>query len=67
MEQTLGCLSIIVIALLLMGIAAFPVMWLWNWLMPEIFGLTTIGFWQSLGLLILSSLLFKTPSRTTNN
>jgi hypothetical protein len=32
---------------------------LWNWLMPEIFGLTVITYWQSLGLLALSSILFR--------
>jgi hypothetical protein len=31
---------------------------LWNWLMPPIFGLTAITFWQALGLLALSWLLF---------
>jgi hypothetical protein len=31
---------------------------LWNWLMPEIFGLTTISYWQSLGLLVMSWILF---------
>ena len=35
------------------------VMLLWNWLMPEIFGLKAISYWQGWGLLILSSLLFK--------
>lgn len=35
------------------------VMLLWNWLMPEIFGLTTITYWQGWGLLVLSSILFK--------
>ncbi|KYG81502.1 hypothetical protein MB14_12990 [Roseivirga ehrenbergii] len=34
------------------------IMLLWNWLMPEIFGLTTISFWQALGLFILSRILF---------
>lgn len=34
------------------------VMLLWNWLMPVIFGLTTITFWQALGLLALSKILF---------
>lgn len=34
------------------------VMLLWNWLMPAIFGLGLINFWQSLGLLVLSRLLF---------
>jgi len=34
------------------------VMALWNWLMPAIFGLAVISFWQALGILILSKLLF---------
>ena len=34
-------------------------MLLWNALMPEIFGLTSITYWQSWGLLILSFILFK--------
>jgi hypothetical protein len=36
----------------------FLVMELWNWLMPAIFGLTTITFWQALGMLVLSWILF---------
>ncbi|WP_420573697.1 hypothetical protein [Kordia sp.] len=35
----------------------FVIMWLWNWLMPEIFGLTTINYWQAVGLFILFKLL----------
>lgn len=35
------------------------VMLLWNWLMPPIFGLTTITFWQAWGLVVLTHLLFK--------
>jgi len=34
------------------------VMHLWNWLLPGLFGLHTIGFWQALGLLLLSRILF---------
>lgn len=36
----------------------FVVMFLWNWLMPSIFGLRLIGFWQALGLVVLSKILF---------
>lgn len=36
----------------------FVVMWLWNWLMPDLFELTTITFWQAAGLLLLSKILF---------
>jgi hypothetical protein len=35
------------------------VMLLWNWLIPEIFGLKQISYWQGWGLLILSCILFK--------
>ena len=31
---------------------------LWNWLMPAIFGSRVIAFWQALGLLVLSRILF---------
>ena len=31
---------------------------LWNWLMPMIFGLPTITFWQGAGLFILAKILF---------
>ena len=40
----------------LLGVA---VMALWNWLMPAIFGLPTISYWQAVGLFILCHLLFK--------
>jgi hypothetical protein len=31
---------------------------LWNWLLPGLFGLATITFWQGLGLFVLGKLLF---------
>ena len=34
-------------------------MWLWNWLMPTIFKLPEIGFWQAVGLLLLAQIFFK--------
>jgi len=34
------------------------VMVLWNWLLPGIFGLGTIGYWQGFGLVLLAKLLF---------
>ncbi|WP_298533370.1 hypothetical protein [uncultured Algibacter sp.] len=35
----------------------FVIMWLWNWLMPEIFGLTSLNYWQAVGLFILLKIL----------
>jgi hypothetical protein len=34
------------------------VQYLWNWLLPAMFGWHTISFWQALGLLVLCRLLF---------
>jgi hypothetical protein len=36
----------------------FAIMWLWNALLPDIFGLTQISYWQAVGILILAKLLF---------
>jgi hypothetical protein len=45
-----------------LGLAlGYIVMWLWNALMPSIFGLPLIGYWQAVGLFILAHLLFKGP------
>jgi len=48
------------IAGLLAMIAAFSVaaMFLWNALMPEIFGLPVLSYWQALGMVILARILF---------
>lgn len=42
-------------------LGGFVVVWLWNWLMPVIFHLPIIGFWQALGLLALTTILFNRP------
>lgn len=34
------------------------VMWLWNALLPEILGVKAITFWQAMGILVLSKILF---------
>lgn len=51
-------LGIVVVAINCI-IVAVPVYYLWNWLMPELFRMPVITIWQSIGLVILCSLLFK--------
>lgn len=53
------CVKAFVFMLILAAVFGLAVMLLWNWLMPEIFGLTTITFWQAVGLLALSWILFR--------
>jgi hypothetical protein len=51
-------MKFVMFAVLAGGVFGFVVMLLWNWLMPALFGLHSIGFWRALGLLILSKILF---------
>jgi hypothetical protein len=39
-------------------VGGFVVSGLWNWLLPELFGWPQISFWQGIGLLALSRILF---------
>ena len=63
-ESAKGALKVLkVIGFVILGIAAaflfgLAIMLLWNWLMPMIFGLTTLTYWQAVGVLVLASLLF---------
>jgi hypothetical protein len=54
-EMTFGIALILIIVIAGFGQA---VLQLWNWLMPTIFGLPVISFWQAVGLLGLSWILF---------
>jgi hypothetical protein len=53
---------LIAFVLPLMVIVFFGIGWavygLWNWLMPSIFGLHAITYWQAFGLMLLSWILF---------
>jgi len=64
-----GTKLILIIAgiLLLALLMAYPTVWLWNALMPKIFGLIEINFWQALGVNILSGILFRTNSNYSSN
>ena len=50
--------AFLVIAPLCIALFGYVTMELWNHLIPAIFHLATISFWQALGLVILSKILF---------
>ncbi len=63
MEKLKNVRARFIVGAILLGTAAFigftfVLMWLWNWLMPDIFSLGEITFWQAAGLLLLSKILF---------
>jgi len=70
--QQPGCMAIAIqwlITLITVAIIdllfSLPLMWLWNWLMPMLFGLKTITWIQALGVMLLSSMLFNRATVST--
>lgn len=45
----------------------FPIMWLWNYLMPMVFGLPKLTYWQTYGLYVLINMLVPKHSSTSSH
>jgi hypothetical protein len=58
MKRVLKGLKFLLVAALILAVVSFVVMRLWNWLTPALFGWHLITFWQALGILVLSKILF---------
>lgn len=56
----------VLIVLLVVALCVVPLWFLWNWIMPDIFGLKEITLIQSAGLILLCSILFK-PTYSTKS
>jgi len=39
-------------------LVGYIIMRLWNWLMPELFGLPMVSYWQAVGILLLAKIIF---------
>ena len=68
-EKILAASIYALIAILVTGaisfIAAIPVYLLWNWVMPEVFGLPVITYWQAWGIAVLADTLFHPSAKAT--
>jgi hypothetical protein len=56
-EQVLMLVGLIILAAILFTL---PLQILWNWLMPTIFNLPMVTFWEAFGLNLLAGILFRT-------
>ncbi len=57
-HRLLRVLKFALFATVALAVMSFLVMSLWNVLLPSIFAVRAISFWQALGLLVLSKILF---------
>lgn len=68
MGKNIGFIALIVsiiVALVIGFIYAGILMWLWNIIIPTIFSLPMISYWQAFGIYIISNILFKSSSFKT--
>ena len=65
MNKIFAVLGAAILVIVFVGLLmSLPVMLLWDWLMPELFGLKEITWLQAWGILVLCGLLFKTHVST---
>jgi chromate transport protein ChrA len=50
-------LKMATLALVAGAVLSLVIMGLWNWLMPALFAVHRVSFWQALGLLLLAKIL----------
>jgi hypothetical protein len=55
-EAVMYVIGLVILLVMLLGM---PLQLLWNWLMPSIFDLKYISFWQAVGLNLLATILFR--------
>ena len=59
MEKAIRVIIVALFIFLLGFLIAFFTAWLWNALVPSIFGLREINAWEAWGLMVLSSVFFR--------
>lgn len=65
METFIKVLSGIVLVVIIGLVLSLPVMWLWNAVMPDVFGLIRIDFWQAVYLNLLGGFLFSSSNSSS--
>lgn len=55
-----GIVVIFLVSLIMGLLFAWPVMWCWNYVMPEVFGLPVIDYWHAFWMKFLFFLLIPT-------
>jgi hypothetical protein len=50
--------KIVVMVIVFGGLFIYLTMLLWNWLVPDLFNGPVLNYWQTLGLIVLSKIIF---------
>lgn len=63
MKRGYWMVKFLLMGLVALGLIGLITQALWNWLVPDLFGGPVVTFWQTLGLLLLSKIIFWTFGR----
>jgi len=63
-EAVMTIIGLLILWVMLLGM---PLQLLWNWLMPNLFNLPYISFWQAVGLNFMATILFRPTINTKKN
>ena len=58
-EYIVGIIYVIFVIGFFAFLLGFPVKWLWNDVMPDLFGLTKITYWKAVEMNLLCGFLFR--------
>lgn len=60
-------IGLLVVTVIIGMLMVWPLVWLWNFVMPDIFGLPEITYWQMFALYFLIQCLFKLSVTVNSN
>ena len=64
-DFTAATIAIVLVIVGVLGMAllmAFPVMLAWNYVIPDVFGLRSLDFWQSFALMVVANSLVRSSA-----
>lgn len=67
MEKIFSVMFVIAIVAIAVMFVGLITMFLWNWIMPYLFGLPEVSFWMAVGINLLISIIFGSIKIKSNN
>lgn len=57
-KKVLKYILIAILAVVFLLLFSYGFMYLWNWLMPDVFGINKVTYWQAVGILVMAKIIF---------
>lgn len=57
-KKVVKVIFIAILAVVFLLLFSYGFMYLWNWLMPDVFGINKVTYWQAVGILVMTKIIF---------